>query len=398
MIRPTVATVDLAAIEANFREIQSLLSRSARGSRRAFSPSAGGGAPAPTKEDSESASVGIIAVLKANAYGHGASEVGQVLERAGASMLACADIEEGVSLRESGITLPILVFGALSVSDLDGVFDHRLTPTVSTPAACAALERAAAARNQQLRCHLKIDTGMNRLGFRHDNLQRTMPEVLGSPHLEIDAVYTHFATADLPESPFLDEQRARFDRATAALGALGLRGFTRHAANSAAILRDTRTWYEAVRPGLLLYGIVPPPLAAGDLHLRPALSLTSRIVAVKGMRRGEGTGYGRTWRAGAPTCVATIPIGYGDGWRRALSNNADVLIRGRRHPLVGTVSMDNITVDLGSETDVEPGDEVVLIGRHGGERILAEEVARRLGTINYEVTCGISARVPREHG
>ena len=211
MIRPTVATVDLAAVEANFREIQSLLTRGAK--------------PTP----------GIIAVLKANAYGHGASEVGQVLERAGASMLACADIEEGVSLRESGLTLPILVFGALSVSDLDGVFDHRLTPTVSTPAAARALEGAAAARNQKLRCHLKIDTGMNRLGFRHDNLQRTMPEVLGSSHLEIDAVYTHFATADLPESPFLEEQRVRFDRAIAALGALGLRGFTRHAANSAAV-------------------------------------------------------------------------------------------------------------------------------------------------------------------
>ena len=373
MIRPTVATVDLAAIETNFREIQALTSRGAN--------------PPP----------GIIAVLKANAYGHGASEVGHVLERAGASMLACADIEEGVSLRESGVTLPILVFGALSVSDLDGVFDHRLTPTVSTPAAARALERAAAARNQQLRCHLKIDTGMNRLGFRHDNLQRTMPEVLGSSHLEIDAVYTHFATADLPESPFLEEQRVRFDRAIAALGALGLRGFTRHAANSAAILRDTRTWYDAVRPGLLLYGIVPPPLAAGDLRLRPALSLTSRIVAVKGMRRGEGTGYGLRWSAGDPRSIAIVPAGYADGLDTRLSGRAAVLVRGHRVPIVGSVCMDMIMIDV-TGLDVSPGDEVVLIGRQNGAAITAREMAAAIGSIPWEVTCRLGSRIQRRYG
>ena len=372
MIRPTVATVDLAAIETNFREIQALTSRGAN--------------PPP----------GIIAVLKANAYGHGASEVGHVLERAGASMLACADIEEGVSLRESGVTLPILVFGALSVSDLDGVFDHRLTPTVSTPAAARALEKAAQARGVRLRCHLKIDTGMNRLGFRHDNLQRTMPEVLGSPHLEIEAVYTHFATADLPESAFLDEQRVRFDRANAALGALGLRGFTRHAANSAAILRDTRTWYDAVRPGLLLYGIVPPPLAAGDLRLRPALSLTSRIVAVKGMRRGEGTGYGLRWSADDPRSIAIVPAGYADGLDTRLSGRAAVLVGGRRVPIVGSVCMDMIMIDV-TGLDVSPGDEVVLIGGQDGEAITAREMAASIGSIPWEVTCRLGSRIQRQY-
>jgi alanine racemase len=372
VIRPTVATVDLAAIEANFREIQSLLSRAAN--------------PQP----------GIVAVLKANAYGHGASEVGHVLERAGASMLACADIEEGVSLRESGITLPILVFGALSVSDLDGVFDHRLTPTVSTPAAARALEQAAAARNVRLRCHLKIDTGMNRLGFRHDNLQRTMPEVLGSPHLEIEGAYTHFATADLPESTFLEEQRVRFDRATAALGALGLRGFTRHAANSAAILRDTRTWYDAVRPGLLLYGIVPPPLAAGDLRLRPALSLTSRIVGVKGMRRGEGTGYGLRWSADDPRSIAIVPAGYADGLDTRLSGRGVVLVRGRRVPIVGSVCMDMIMIDV-TGLDASPGDEVVLIGGQNGEAITAREMAAAIGSIPWEVTCRLGSRIQRQY-
>jgi alanine racemase len=189
VIRPTVATVSLDAIQANFRAVRDLLAREAQTSR-ANTP-------------------GLIAVVKASAYGHGATRVGRALESAGASMLACADIEEGVLLRESGITIPILVFGALSVSDLDGVFAHRLTPTVSTPVAARVLEAAAARAGVRLGCHLKIDTGMNRLGFRHDNLRRTMADVLSSAHLNIEAVYTHFATADVPESAFLDEQRTR---------------------------------------------------------------------------------------------------------------------------------------------------------------------------------------------
>ena len=370
MIRPTVASVDLDAIQHNFREIQGLLAR-----ERAAN---------------------IIAVVKANAYGHGAAEVGRALESAGASMLACADIEEGVSLRQSGIGLPILVFGALSVSDLDGVFDHQLTPTVSTPAAARALERAAAGRGLRLRCHLKIDTGMNRLGFRHDNLQRTMPEVLGSQYLSIESVYTHFATADLPESTFLDEQRARFDRATAGLGAMGLRTFTRHAANSAAVLRDTRTWYDAVRPGLLLYGIVPPPLAAGDLNLRPALSLRSRIVAVKGLRRGEGTGYGLRSSADEPRSIAIVPAGYADGLDTRLSGRGVVLVRGRRVPIVGSVCMDMMMIDV-TGLDASPGDEVVLIGRQGDEEITAREVASAIGSIPWEITCRLGSRIQRKY-
>jgi alanine racemase len=384
VIRPTVATIDLEAIQANLREIQGLLARS-RDTPEPRNP----GTPEPPVPS-------ILAVLKANAYGHGAPAVGRALEEAGAAMLACADIEEGVALRESGISLPILVFGALSVSDLEGIFEHRLTPTVSTPAAARALERAAAARNVRLRCHLKIDTGMNRLGFRHDNLQRTMPEVLGSPHLQIEAVYTHFATADLPESAFLDEQRSRFDRAIAALGAMGLRSFTCHAANSAALLRDTRTWYDAVRPGLLLYGIVPPPLAAGDLRLRPALSLTSRIVAVKGLRRGEGTGYGLRWTTDEPRSIAIVPAGYADGLDTRLSGSAAVLVRGQRVPIVGSVCMDMLMIDV-TGLDVSPGDDVVLIGRQGGDEITAREMAAAIGSIPWEVTCRLGSRIQREY-
>jgi alanine racemase len=374
VIRPTTAVVDLDAIQGNVRAVRQMLARE----------SSGAGAP------------DIIAVVKANAYGHGAAEVGRALEQAGASMLACADIEEGVALRQAGLALPILVFGALSVSDLDGVYDARLTPTVSTPAAARALEQAASRRGVTLGCHLKVDTGMNRLGFRHDNLARTMPEVLASAHLRLDAVYTHFATADQPESPMLDEQRARFDRACAALAVLGLRGVARHAANSASILRDARTWYDAVRPGLLLYGIAPPPLAAADLALRPALSLVSRIVAVKGVRRGEGIGYGLRSPADEPRSVAVVPAGYADGLDLRLGGKGAALVRGRRVPIVGSVCMDMIMVDV-TGLDVAPGDEVVLIGRQGDEAITAREIAGAIGTIPWEVVCRLGARIGRKY-
>lgn len=382
MIRPTVATVSLDALAHNLRAIRELLAHS-RPEGRASGASA-------------LAAPAVIAVIKANAYGHGAAQVALALEAAGASMLACADIEEGVLLRNAGVTAPILVFGAMSVSDLDGVFDHRLTPTVSTPAAARALEQAAADRGVTLRCHLKIDTGMNRLGFRHDNLRGTMPEVLGSRHLAWDAVYTHFATADEPESPFLEEQRVRFDRATAALAAMGLRGVKRHAANSAALLRDERTWYDAVRPGLLLYGIVPPPLAAADLALRPALSLRSRIVAVKGVRAGEGTGYGLRWTTDAPATIAIVPAGYADGLDARLAGRGVVLIRERRVPIVGSVCMDMIMIDV-TGLDVSPGDEVVIIGRQGAEEITAREVAGAIATIPWEVVCRLGARIDRRY-
>ena len=377
MIRPTVARVSLEAIQANLRAVRSLLQQESAPGRSTRPPD-------------------VIAVVKANAYGHGAAAVGRALEAAGASVLACADIEEGVALRQAGVTVPILVFGALSVSDLEGVFDARLTPTVSTPGAARALEQAAAARGVRLPCHLKIDTGMNRLGFRHDNLTRTLPPLLASPHLDITAVYTHFATADDPESPWLDEQRARFDRGVAAAHAMGLGVVRRHAANSAALIRDARTWYDWVRPGLLLYGIVPPPLAAADLDLRPALSLLSRIVAVKGLRPGEGTGYGLRSADDTPRTIAIVPAGYADGLDLRLAGRAPVLVRGRRRAIVGSVCMDMIMIDV-TGTDVSPGDEVVLIGRQDAEEITAREIAAAIGTIPWEVVCRLGSRIERTY-
>src|SRR5712691_6437720 len=385
MIRPTVARVDLSALKSNYRLIvEHLATEGAEG--------------AP----------GVIAVVKANAYGHGAGQVALALEEAGADLLACADIEEGAALRAAGLRADILVFGALSVSQLDGLFDCRLTPTISTPGAARAVQAAAARYKQTLRYHLKIDTGMNRLGFRSDNVRRTLPGLLASPNLELAAVYTHFATADDPESPLFGDQRARFERALQDIDTIrgvsapdadrrpdgdpkrvDLRnagGSSRperapyvHAANSAALLRDAGVWYDRVRPGLLLYGIVPPPLGS-TIPLTPIMTLRSRIVAVKGVRAGEGVGYGVKFHAEQPTTIAIVPAGYADGLDLRLAGRGSVLIRGRRAPVVGSVCMDMLMADI-TGIDVSPGDEVVIIGAQGDDYLDVREMAASIGTI-----------------
>jgi alanine racemase len=385
MIRSTVAHVDLAALQANFRAIQKFV-----------------GGPR------------VIAVVKANAYGHGAARVSLALEQAGATMLACADIEEGIVIRQAGVRVPILVFGALSVSDLDGLFEFALTPTISTPGAAKAVQAAAARHKTTIAYHLKIDTGMNRLGFRHDNLRQTLPDLLASANLRLDAVYTHFASADVPETPVFNDQRERFEVAWSVVNELiqpkahspqptarssQPNAIIRHACNSAALLRDSRVWYDAVRPGLLLYGIVPPPLAS-TIQLAPVMSLTSRVVAVKGLRPGEGVGYGWRYQTDSPRTVAVIPAGYADGLDTRLCGRGHVLIRGQRAPIVGAVSMDMITVDVTNLGDVQPGDEVVILGRQGSEswqQIDAREVAAAIGTIPWEIVCRLGTRIERQY-
>lgn len=449
MIRCTVARVDLAALRRNLAAIRDFLAT--QGGAEAAPLRAGAGTPpAAPGNDAGSAAVpsdapadfqlrapspdrppAIIAVVKANAYGHGAERVALVLQEAGATMLACADIEEGVVLRGAGVRVPILVFGALSVSELDGVIDHGLTPTVSSPGAARALQEAARRRGVTIGYHLKIDTGMNRLGFRHDNLRRTLPVLLGSANLRLEGVFTHFATADVPESPVFDQQRLNFEQAVATVRELFTRsafGRTRpaegvgrvpresstadppsveqgpprvifHACNSAALLRDSRVWYDAVRPGLLLYGIVPPPLAS-TIPLEPVMSLTSRVTAVKGLRSGEGVGYGWKFRADSPRTIAVVPAGYADGLDARLGGRGFVLVRGRRAPIVGAVSMDMITVDVTDVGEVQPGDEVVLLGRQGDEswqRIDAREVAAAIGTIPWEIVCRLGTRIERHY-
>ena len=366
--RPTIARVDLDALAHNYRTVAAYV---------------GTGSVPPR----------IIGVVKANAYGHGSERTALALEAAGAPMLACADIEEGVRLREAGVTVPVLVFGALSIGEVDGVVEYGLTPTVSSPSAARMLEQVAARRAVRLPCHLKIDTGMNRLGFRHDQLDRTMPAIARSTHLEVRGVYTHFATAEDREDPIFADQCLRFHQACRALVSLGLAPAVRHAANSAALLRDEHVWFDFVRPGLLLYGLVPPPLGV-TLPLRPVMTLTSRIVSVKGVRPAEGVSYGLRFRAARPSQIAVVPAGYADGLDARLGGRGHVLVGGRRVPIVGAVCMDMMMIDV-TEVDASPGDEVVIIGEQGAERMDVREMAATIGTIPWELLCRIGTRIER---
>ena len=303
-------------------------------------------------------------------------------------MIAVATAREAAELRRGGIDARLFVMGALTRDDLQTALEADADVAVWTRELLDAVSSTA-------RVHVKYDTGMGRLGTKDPDEVEALCDA-AAERGQLQAVWTHFATADEPGDDHFGEQLERFKPVAERIKQRHP-GTLAHASNSAATLRDERAHFDMVRCGVAIYGLDPFQHDPADHDLEPALSLHSYVAAVKRFEPGESAGYGRTWKATEVTHLATIPIGYGDGWRRALSNNADVLIGGRRYPSVGTVSMDNITADLGADTDVEPGAEVVLIGRQGDERILAEEVASRIGTINYEVTCGISRRVRYLH-
>jgi alanine racemase len=323
----------------------------------------------------------LCAVVKAGGYGHGAVPAARAARAGGAAWLAVATAGEAFELRQAGIEGPLLVMGALSGAELDVAVEARADVV-------AWREDFVAAVPEGVGVHVKLDTGMGRLGTRDPEEASRVVEAAGD---RLAGLMTHFATADEADRGFLEEQLERFERWIARHP-----GVPAHAANSAATLREPRARFDMVRCGIAIYGMDPFLRDPAEHGLEPALELVSYVAEVKRAEPGESAGYGRRFVAERRTWLGTIPVGYGDGVRRALTNNADVLVGGRRVPLVGTVSMDNITVDLGDEP-VERGTEAVLIGARGGERILAEELASRIGTINYEITCGISPRVPREH-
>ncbi len=341
-----------------------------------------------------SAGAGLYAVVKADGYGHGAAAAARAAQAAGAVGLAVATAGEALELREAGLNGPILVMGAVSVQELAAALEagaELVAWSEEFVREVQALSRAPVA------VHVKFDTGMGRLGTRdRDAAQRVAEAVLaGGPAVRLVGAMTHFATAD-DDLDFVVVQLDRFREFVEELRrrAPDLRI---HAANTAATLREPASHFDFVRCGIGIYGCDPMNDDAVRHGLEPALELTSYVAAVKQAGEGDSAGYGRRFVASSPTWLGTVPIGYADGVRRGLTNNGDVLIGGRRHPIVGTVSMDNITVDLGAQTTVRPGDRVTLIGSDGGERLTAEDMARRLGTISYEVVCGISARVPRAY-
>lgn len=330
------------------------------------------------------------AVVKADGYGHGAVVAARAALAGGARWLAVVAAGEAAQLRDAGLDCPILVMGALSDEELEVALGARADVVVWT----TELLNAVVSRGGG-RVHVKLDTGMGRLGTRDPALATELARrAAAAPGVELVGAMTHFATADERGDAFFGEQLDRF-----AAWVSGLRGdgldVIAHAANSAAVLRDPAAHFDLVRVGVGIYGLDPFGEDPALHGLEPALELVSWAAAVKPIAPGESAGYGRRFVAERPGWIATVPIGYGDGWRRGLTNAAEVLAGGGRLPQVGTVSMDNVTVDLGAEPGVRVGDEVVLIGARGGERILAEDVARALGTINYEITCGLLPRVPR---
>lgn len=364
MPRRAVASVNLAAIERNVALLRGCLSDGAR----------------------------LCAVVKADGYGHGVQPVAAAALAGGASVLAVVTAEEARQLRAARIAGPILLMGALSSVEL-------VVALAAGAEVVAWSERfvddLAAAAVAPVRVHVKLDSGLGRLGTRDPRHALSIAERIAShaPALELAGAMTHFATAD-EDLEFLAYQLGAFAPFVAELRRRAPR-LVAHAANSAATLREPRTHFDMVRCGIAIYGADPMNEDPATFGLEPALELTSYVAAVKLARPGESAGYGRRFIADRDTWIGTVPIGYADGIRRTLANNCDVLVGGRPYPLVGTVSMDNITIDLGPEASAKPGDLATIIGAQGPQRQTAEQLARRIGTINYEVLCSISPRVLR---
>jgi alanine racemase len=342
----------------------------------------------------------FCAVVKADGYGHGAPAVAGAAQAAGADMLAVVTAGEARELRRAGVEGPIIVLGPLSIQELPVamaagaelvVWDQRLVAAIQNMAGQVSLEGSA-------RIHVKLDSGMGRFGTRErdEGLAVATAVLEAAPSLELAGVMTHFATADSDQS-FVAEQLAKFIPFAKRVRALAGpdRRLTVHAANSAATLLTPESHFDMVRCGIAIYGGDPMNKDPAAHGLEPALALRTYVAALKHAAPGDSAGYGRRFIANFPTWIATLPVGYADGVRRALTNNCDVLIAGRRFPLVGTVSMDSVTVDIGPEPVVKRGEQATVIGTDGEERQSAEDIARRIGTINYEVMCGISRRVPR---
>lgn len=345
------------------------------------------------------APAGLMAVVKADGYGHGAVAVALAALEAGAAWLGVALVEEGIELREAGIDAPVLLLAEPPPVAAEAVVEAALTPVVHTRRFIEALAKATADAGavDSLPVHLKVDTGMHRVGCAPQEALDLARAARRHRELRLEGLLTHFAVADEPDNAYTAEQLGRFEAVRAELAQAGIRPPLVHAANSAGLLTQPRSRYDLVRCGIAVYGIPPAPALAGLLPLRPALSLRARASFVRRLAAGERLSYGLRYRLGAAATVATVPLGYADGVPRRLGEvGGEVLAAGRRRPIAGTVTMDQLLVDLGADA-FEAGDEVVLIGRQGDEEITAAEWAERLGTIPYEVCCAIGVRVPRRY-
>jgi alanine racemase len=352
-----------------------------------------------TRSDAE-----LMIAVKANGYGHGAVQIARTVIQNGADALAVARVEEGLELRKAGIGAPVLILGYTPAQWADALLAEQLVPTVFSLQNAQELSTASASTNQRISVHIKIDTGMGRQGIQYNALRvedqgdaaREILAISSLPGLSIKGLYTHFATADHADKTYADKQFRRFLALTDALKSSNMRLPLLHAANSGAIIDMPQTHLDLVRAGISVYGLYPSQeVDLNCIALQPALALKAKITQLKHVPAGTKISYGCTYLTPKPTTIATIPVGYGDGYNRRLSNRGQVLVRGKRAPIVGRVCMDLSMVDVGHVNDVAVGDEVVLIGRQGEEMISADEVADMLDTINYEVVTALAARVPR---
>ena len=368
--RPTWTEIDLESLAANFHIVQ----------------------------DRVGPDVNVMAVVKANAYGHGAVECARRLEAEGADWFGVALPEEGIELRNASIAKPILCLAGFWGEQSTACLQHDLVPVVYRLDMIEAFDRAARERNVVADVHVKIDTGMGRLGVRFDEVSDFAGALKKFKNIRVDGFMTHFAAADEPAcEPLTKDQTQRFEKAVSSFREHGFDPAYRHLANSAAVFGQPTAWGNLVRPGGVLYGLWRDILAPEDrdVNLRPVMSLHSRITLLKWVPQGETVGYGCTFEASRKTLVATIPIGYDDGYMRALSNRGHAIIRGVYATVIGRISMDLTLIDVTNVPGVQQDDDVTLIGREANLWITAEEIARIAGTLSYEVTCGIGARVPR---
>jgi alanine racemase len=370
MARPTVAEVSLAALTHNCREAGRLVGSGVR----------------------------VIAVVKADGYGHGAAEAARAFVRGGASLLGVSSLAEGLELRRAGVGEPIVALGGLFAEEAADAVAHDVAVAVWTREAADALAGAARAAGRRARVHVKVDTGMTRLGLDVEQVAEFGRTLAGIGGLEIAGVFSHLASADDVAQAAVQAQIERFRSAVAALRAAGVTPGLVHLANSAAVLSAPAAHFDAVRPGIMLYGYAPAAHLAPRAALRPAMRLATRITQTRRVPAGRAVGYGGTWVAARPSLIATLPIGYADGYHRLASNRAAVVVRGQRAPLAGRVCMDHVMIDVTDVPGVTAGDRVVMMGAAGGAAVLADELAGWCETIPYEVLTAVGRRVPRVHG
>lgn len=367
--RPTWAEISLDAIRHNYMEFRRVLPEGIR----------------------------LMAVVKANAYGHGAAEVAAEAERAGADYLGVAFLDEALQLREAGITAPIFVLGYTPPEGLDLAAEQDITLTIYNEALRSAIEQGASRRKKKVKVHVKVDTGMGRIGLTEEkDVLAFIDRVLHTPGLEVEGLFTHYAKADERDKTYTLQQYERMERIVAHYRSRGITFPYVHAGNSATGIDTPEHAFNMVRLGISLYGLYPSDeVERQHVQLRPVMAYKSRIIHLKMLPPGSGVSYGAIYRTRDNERIATIPVGYADGYTRMLTGKAEVLVRGVRAPIVGRICMDQCMINVSHIPDVQEGDEVVLFGRQEDAVISADELAAKLGTINYEITCMVSCRVPR---